>query len=437
MSTVSLMQICKHSTFIDNKSLIDVSSTMHIKITVQLSSQYDTVINESMNAHKKAMKRIYESKLTAWKRHNELDEKSKVEIQEYLARVKILRVLSSFSWLSQLKITKHLFLIDEYSKEQRWIKINSTTLYKMTDNLANSFQHHIREICDHSHCSKIATIDKLIKKWNFKKKMMFCSMSSVQAEILYHVSDHVVCCAACLATWRWMQQEYFTLLMLTSRVKYFTIMKKILCVLITSFLRKSQLHKIMRLFPEESTVTSKFVASRIKLSQYIIDTISMIDQELTFIKTRYLVQLNLKWMMSTQNQAKKRIWHITQMRLIVTYSIICTNFNIEKVIDDRQFHWWSLFNKMLELQKLNIHDLTQDDFDVDKESTTKDNNLNFTFEWDIFNERSIDHQLFWTYSRFNKRWFKIWFHRNDFDFSQLWYVWHIMLVHYKNCHQMS
>ncbi len=131
MSTVSLMQICKHSTFIDNKSLIDVSSTMHIKITVQLSSQYDTVINESMNAHKKAMKRIYESKLTAWKRHNELDEKSKVEIQEYLARVKILRVLSSFSWLSQLKITKHLFLIDEYSKEQRWIKINSTTLYKM------------------------------------------------------------------------------------------------------------------------------------------------------------------------------------------------------------------------------------------------------------------------------------------------------------------
>jgi len=35
---------------------------------------------------------------------------------------------------------------------------------------------------------------------------------------------------------------------------------------------------------------------------------------------------------------------------------------------------------MLELQKLNIHDLTQDDFDVDKESTTKDNNLNFTFE---------------------------------------------------------
>jgi hypothetical protein len=67
MSTVSLMRICKHLTFIDDKVLIDVSSTMHIKITVQLSSQYDTVINESMNAHKKAMKLIYEGKLTAWK----------------------------------------------------------------------------------------------------------------------------------------------------------------------------------------------------------------------------------------------------------------------------------------------------------------------------------------------------------------------------------
>jgi len=80
MSIVSLMQICKHLTFIDDESLINVSSTMHIKIIVQLSSQYDTIINKSMNAHKKAMKRIYENKLTAWKRHNELNEKSKVEI---------------------------------------------------------------------------------------------------------------------------------------------------------------------------------------------------------------------------------------------------------------------------------------------------------------------------------------------------------------------
>jgi hypothetical protein len=358
MSTVSLMRICKHLTFIDDESLINVSSTMHIKITVQLFSQYDTVINESMNAHKKAMKRIYESKLTAWKRHNKLDEKSKVKIQEYLARIRILQVLSFFSRLLQLKTMKHLLLINEYSKEQRWIKIHSMILYKMIDNLANSFQRHIREICDHNHCFKIVIINKLIEKWDFKKKTMFCSMSSMQAEILYHVSDHVICCAACLATWRWMWQEYFTLSMLTSSVKYFIIMKKILCILITSFLRKNQLHKIMRLFQEESTVTFKFIASKIESSWYIIDTISVIKQELTLTKTCYLVQLNSKWMMSTQNQTKKRIWCIMQTRLIITYNIICMSFNIEKVIDNRQFHRWSLFNKMLESQKLNIHDLT-------------------------------------------------------------------------------
>ena len=90
--------------------------------------------------------------------------------------------------------------------------------------------------------------------------------------------------------------------MLTSSVKYFTIMKKILCILITSFLRKNQLHKIMRLFQEESTVTFKFIASKIESSWYIIDTISVIKQELTLTKTCYLVQLNSKWMMSTQNQ---------------------------------------------------------------------------------------------------------------------------------------
>jgi len=171
-------------------------------------------------------------------------------------------------------------------------------------------------------------------------------------------------------------------------------MKKILCVLIMSFSRKNQLHEIMRLFQEEFTVTFKFIASRIKSSQYIIDIISVIKQELTFTKTHYLVQLNLKWMMSTQNQAKKKIWCIMQMRLIITYSIICMSFNIEKVIDNKQFRWWSLFNKMLEFQKLNIHDLIQDDFDVDKEFIMKDNDLNFTLKWNIFNKRSINHQLF-------------------------------------------
>jgi len=63
-----------------------------------------------------------------------------------------------------------------------------------------------------------------------------------------------------------MQQEYFTLSMLTSSVKYFIIMKKIFCVLIMSFLRKNQLHEIIRLFQEEFTVTFKFVASKIELS---------------------------------------------------------------------------------------------------------------------------------------------------------------------------
>jgi len=91
-----------------------------------------------------------------------------------------------------------------------------------------------------------------------------------------------------------MQEEYFTLLMLTSSVKYFTIVKKILCVLITSFLRKDQLHEIVRLFQEKSTVTSKFVASKVESSRYIIDTISVIDQELILTKTRYLVQLDSK-----------------------------------------------------------------------------------------------------------------------------------------------
>jgi len=71
-------------------------------------------------------------------------------------------------------------------------------------------------------------------------------------------------------------------------------MKKILCILITSSLSKNQLHEIMRLFQEESSVTFKFITAKIESFQYIINTISMMSQELFFIKTHNLIQLNLK-----------------------------------------------------------------------------------------------------------------------------------------------
>ncbi len=135
-----------------------------------------------------------------------------------IAMIERLRVLSSFSRLSQLKTTKNLLCTDEHSKDQRWVKISTKTLYKMTDNSENSYQRHVRKFCNHSHCSKTATIDKLIKKWDFNEKAMFCSMSPVQAKILYHVSSHVLCCAAFSATWRWKWQKYITLSMLISSV---------------------------------------------------------------------------------------------------------------------------------------------------------------------------------------------------------------------------
>ncbi len=166
-------------------------------------------------------------------------------------------------------------------------------------------------------------------------------------------------------------------------------MKKILCALITSNLKKNQLLEIMRLFQEDSVVMTKFVAVKIESPQYIIDTISVISQELILIKTHYLVQLDSKWMMSTQNQAKKRIWHIMQTRLIIIYSITCTDFNIEKVIDNRQLRQWRLFDKMLESQKLNVYDLTQDDFDV--KEFINDENSSYTLDWDVFINTKAQH----------------------------------------------
>ncbi len=59
------------------------------------------------------------------------------------------------------------------------------------------------------------------------------------------------------------------------------IKKKILCALIRSTLKKGQLHEIMRLFQEDSVVTTKFVAVRIEPPRYVIGTTSVMSQELS------------------------------------------------------------------------------------------------------------------------------------------------------------
>ncbi len=71
-------------------------------------------------------------------------------------------------------------------------------------------------------------------------------------------------------------------------------MKKISCALITSSLRKNQLHEIMRLFQEESLVVSKFITAKIESSRYIIEIISVMNQKLILTKTHFLVQLDSK-----------------------------------------------------------------------------------------------------------------------------------------------
>ncbi len=67
------MRTCKHSIFIDDEFLIDVSSTKHVlKITVQLSSQYDSKgINESMTEHWQALNKATEYMREKWKHENE------------------------------------------------------------------------------------------------------------------------------------------------------------------------------------------------------------------------------------------------------------------------------------------------------------------------------------------------------------------------------
>lgn len=70
--------------------------------------------------------------------------------------------------------------------------------------------------------------------------------------------------------------------------------------------------------------------------QYIVGTTKLIGVGYTFIKARRMVQLDPEWMVRGEEQARKRINRITQLRQTHTYALIAEDSDVEKIIHDRQ-----------------------------------------------------------------------------------------------------
>ena len=108
-------------------------------------------------------------------------------------KIRRLRVLSFFSRLEILNAIKHLEYkeLKNRSSKNEWVKNCSSSLLIYELKMINSsYELNIQVICDHKYCSKIATINHLIdRRWNKREKIVFVTMKSTNALILYWVSQ--------------------------------------------------------------------------------------------------------------------------------------------------------------------------------------------------------------------------------------------------------
>ena len=113
------------------------------------------------------------------------------------------------------------------------------------------------------------------------------------------------------------------------------------------------MYKIVGLFQKELKVVNDW--PKLTPPRFLVGTIELLGVGLTLTRVRWLVQLDLEWLLRNKHQARKRINWISQTRQIYTYSVHCINFVAESMIFDRQNRRKNL--KKLALNATNI-DLT-------------------------------------------------------------------------------
>ncbi len=102
-----------------------------------------------------------------------------------------LKVLSTFSRLEQLSKTQSLAFSEVKDWDKKYVYFETDCLYDLKQ-VESLYEKHILNIIFEVNCSKIKVINILINDvWNKNEKTVFCIMNSMNALILYWISDKV------------------------------------------------------------------------------------------------------------------------------------------------------------------------------------------------------------------------------------------------------
>ncbi len=108
-----------------------------------------------------------------------------------MMKVHWLKVFNTFLHLKQLSETQLLVFSEEEDWEKKYVCFEIDHLYDLKK-VESFYKKHILEIIFKMNCIKIKAINELINHvWNKNEKTVFCIMNSMNALILYWVSDKV------------------------------------------------------------------------------------------------------------------------------------------------------------------------------------------------------------------------------------------------------
>jgi len=161
LGTLWLKRSATQSTFF-NHTLTDVQPNTHQNIDCPLPSRFFDLVNAPVATISDQMKEELEEKLRNWDHNNRLGDMPTLNLNNWLQRVRRLRVLSTFPMLGELKDTKDLTLAGTEDRKKGWIRNEPGHLYNLQP-CGSPYEVHIAEICSNRNSTKIAAINGLIR----------------------------------------------------------------------------------------------------------------------------------------------------------------------------------------------------------------------------------------------------------------------------------
>jgi hypothetical protein len=183
-----LRRIIDRFKFFD-QSLIDVLFNIHQSIICSLSERLQIVVNNQIDIITKRLKNELTNAIIKWKHNSRILSRSKMNINNWLMMTRRIRILSIFSRLKILSETTSLSFTEQENTKNEWVTLKKNRIYELQE-INFLYELYLNDICFVEYCLKIVAINELITlKWNKKKKIVFMTMRSTNALILYWINN--------------------------------------------------------------------------------------------------------------------------------------------------------------------------------------------------------------------------------------------------------